>query len=218
MIQFTACAIHEPSEHGLRGIAIAVRDIDKNIISPGGLMKRNAAFAATLASAIFVAAPLGALAQTQAASATMGNDLPPTDKAFVQAASSSGSTEIDAAKLASTQSQDKDVRSFAHHMIVDHTKLALQLKMAAPHGVTVPKDNSDVSALDSLKALHGKEFDTAYIQKVGVQGHQEAVQAFQKEAQDGQNASLKKAAQKALPTIQEHLKMAQDLAAKKGAQ
>ncbi len=167
-------------------------------------MKRNALVAA-MASTLLAATPLAALAQTQAAETTMGNDLPPTDKVFVQAASSAGSTEIDAAKLASTQSQDKDVRSFAHHMLIDHTKLAMQLKMAAPHGVSVPKDNSDVSVLDSLRALHGKEFDTAYIQKVGVQGHQEAVQALQKEAQDGQNPSLKKAAQKALPTIEEHL-------------
>jgi putative membrane protein len=177
-------------------------------------MKRNAALAATL----FVAAPMAAFAQTQAASTTMGNDLPPTDKAFVQAASSSGSTEIDAAKLATQQSQDKDVKSFAHHMMVDHAKLTMQLKMAAPKGVSVPKDNSDPSVLESLKALKGKEFDAAYIQKVGVQGHQEAVTAFQTEAQQGQDASLKKAAQNALPTIQEHLKMAQALAAKKGVQ
>lgn len=181
-------------------------------------MKRNATLRAALASAVIAAVPLGALAQTEAASTTMANDLPPVDKAFVQAASSAGSTEIDAAKLAGKQSQDKDVKNFAHHMMVDHTKLAMQLKMAAPHGVSVPMSNADPSALESLKALHGKEFDTAYIQKLGVQGHQEAVEVFQKEAQEGQNARLKQAAQKALPTIEQHLKMAQDLAAKKGVQ
>ena len=184
-------------------------------------MKRTAtllAAATSAAIAVIAAVPPAALAQTEAASTTMANDLPPVDKAFVQAASAAGSTEIDAAKLATKQSQDKDVKSFAHHMMVDHTKLAMQLKMAAPHGVSVPKDNSDPSALDSLKPLHGKQFDTAYIQHMGVQGHQDAMQLFQKEAQEGQNAKLKQAAQKALPTIQEHLKMAQDLAAKKGVQ
>ncbi|BAN23192.1 DUF4142 domain-containing protein [Caballeronia insecticola] len=181
-------------------------------------MKRNATLFAALASTILVAAAPVALAQTEAASTTMANDLPPVDKAFVQAASAAGSTEIDAAKLATKQSQDKDVKDFAHHMMIDHTRLALQLKMAAPHGVTVPMSNSDPSTIESLKALHGKEFDAAYIQKVGVQGHQEAVQVFQKEAQEGQNAKLKEAAQKALPTIQQHLKMAQELAAKKGVQ
>ena len=146
----------------------------------------------------------------------MANPLPDQDKAFVQAASMSSSTEIDAAKIAMTNSSDKDVKSFARHMMMDHTKLTVQLKMAAPKGVTVPKDNSDTSILDSLKPLKGKEFDTAYISKVGVEGHKEAVDAFQKEISDGQNADLKKAATKALPTIEDHYKMAQALAAKKG--
>jgi predicted outer membrane protein len=128
----------------------------------------------------------------------------------------SSSTEIDAAKLAATRSSDKDVKSFARHMMADHTKLTVQLKMAAPHGVTVPKDNSDTAVLDSLKPLKGKAFDALYIQKVGLEGHQKAVSAFQQEASSGQNADLRTAAQKALPTIQEHYAMAKSLAAKKG--
>jgi predicted outer membrane protein len=155
-------------------------------------------------------------AQTQAASTTATNPLPQADKDFVQAASMSSSTEIDAAKLATSNSGDKDVKSFAHHMMLDHTKLTVQLKMAAPHGVEVPKDNSDTSVLDALKPLKDKEFDQAYIKRVGLEGHRSAIAAFEKEISDGQNADLKKAAQKALPTIKEHYKMAQDLAVKKG--
>ncbi|KDR31912.1 DUF4142 domain-containing protein [Caballeronia zhejiangensis] len=181
-------------------------------------MKAHSALVTLVAAGFIGAAPITVLAQTQAASTTQANDLPAVDKAFVQAASESSSTEIDTAKLATSQSQDKDVKSFAHHMMIDHTKLTMQLKMAAPHGVEVPTDNSDTTVIDALKPLKGKEFDTMYIQKVGVEGHQKAVAAFQKEAQEGQNADLKKAAQKALPTIQKHLKMAQDLAAKKGVQ
>jgi predicted outer membrane protein len=157
------------------------------------------------------------LAQTtQAASTTSANQLPNPDKEFVQAASMSSSTEIDAAKMAEAQSEDKDVKSFARHMAIDHTKLTAELKMAAPHGVTVPKDNSDTTVLASLKPLRGKEFDTAYIKQVGLAGHKKAVEVFQTEASSGQNAELKKAAQKALPTIKKHLEMAQDLATKKG--
>jgi putative membrane protein len=163
--------------------------------------------------------PAWAQAQdSQAASTTAANNLPNPDKDFVQAASMSSSTEIDASKLALTQSSDADVKSFARHMAMDHTKLTVQLKLAAPHGVTVPKDNSDTTVLDSLKGLSGTAFDQAYIKQVGLEGHQKAVETFQKEADGGQNASLKKAAQKALPTIQEHLKMAQALASKKNVQ
>lgn len=59
--------------------------------------------------------------------------------------------------------------------------------MAAPHGVAVPKDNSDMAVLNSLSGLHGKAFDTAYIKQVGLDGHEKAVAAFQTEADGGQN-------------------------------
>jgi putative membrane protein len=170
---------------------------------------------ATLCSSLTAIAPI-ASAQTQAASTTAANPLSNTDEDFVQAASQSSSTEIEASKLATKNSSDKDVKSFAHHMIIDHTKLAMQLKMALPHGITVPQGNADTAMLDSLKNLKGKDFDTAYIQKVGLQGHREAIAAFKKEISDGQNSDLKKAAQKGLPTIEKHYKMAQELATKKG--
>lgn len=157
-------------------------------------------------------------AGTQAASTTAANPLPQPDRDFVQAASMSSSTEIDAAKLAQKNTKDKDVKSFAHHMMVDHTKMTVELKAAAPHGVEVPKDNSDTSVLNDLKPLKDKEFDDAYIAKVGLKGHEDAIAAFKKEISDGQNASLKKLAKKGLPTIEHHYQLAQQLAKKKGVQ
>jgi predicted outer membrane protein len=174
---------------------------------------------ALTAALVYAAAlPITGVAQqaTQAASTTEANPLPQPDKDFVQAASQSGSTEIDAAKLAMKRSNDKDVKSFARHMVLAHTKLTIALKAAAPHGVRVPKDNSDTAVLDSLNNLSGKEFDAAYIQKVGVEGHRQAIQAFRTEIEQGQNAALKKAAADAMPTIQEHYRMAQQLSGSKG--
>src|SRR5882757_10338574 len=85
---------------------------------------------ASIAAALVPLAAAGVtFAQTQAASTTAANDLPSPDKQFVQAASMSSSTEIDASELVAKQSQDADVKSFAHHMEMDHTKLALSLKM-----------------------------------------------------------------------------------------
>jgi putative membrane protein len=193
---------------------------------------RSAGFEAALVAAAFTIAPLAlgvnsAYAQNTpenttknatdnpAASSTNGaQGMSETDSQFVKTAAVSGTTEIDAANLAMRQSNDKSVKAFAAHMIADHTKLAMQLKAAVPHGVDVPKD-ADTSALDSIRSLKGSDFDSAYISKFGVQGHKDAIAAFQDEAQNGQDASLKKAAQKALPTIQHHYAMAQELAKKK---
>jgi predicted outer membrane protein len=95
--------------------------------------------------------PIAATAQTQAASTTASNPLAQVDQDFVQAASLSSSTEIDAGKLATSKSSDNDVKSFALHMMLDHARLTVQLKMAVPHGVEVPKDNPDPTILDSLR-------------------------------------------------------------------
>jgi putative membrane protein len=101
-------------------------------------------------------------------------------------------------------------------MIEDHTRLSRDLTAALPSNVQVPKNDADNAVLESLRPLKGKQFDDAYIEKVGLQGHKEAIAAFQREATDGQVAQIKDAAAKALPTIQHHYQMAQELARKKG--
>jgi predicted outer membrane protein len=177
-------------------------------------LRYSAALVAALCTAPL--APVASLAFAQSSSPPAGGaTLSDTDQKFVNTAATAGTTEIDAAKLALHRSSDKDVKMFAGHMIADHTKLAVQLKMAAPHGTELPK-GPDNAALDALKPLKGADFDSAYLSKLGVQGHKEALAAFQDEADNGQNASLKKAAKSALPTIQHHYAMAQDLAKKKG--
>lgn len=157
-----------------------------------------------------------ATAQAQEASAVGSPDLAAADQKFVETASMSNSTEIDASKLAQTHSNDKDVRTFARKMIMDHTKLMVQMKMGAPKGVKVPKDDSDTGLIDKLKNLKGKDFDTLYIQQVALAGHKKAVAAFQDEIANGTDAKLKAAAQKALPTIQGHYEAGQKLAQSKG--
>ncbi|MCG1054468.1 DUF4142 domain-containing protein [Mycetohabitans sp. B5] len=155
-------------------------------------------------------------AQTQAASTTAANPLSSVDRDFIQAATMSSSTEIDAGKIAHKNTSNADVRSFARHMIADHMRLTVQLKAVAPHGVVVPKDNSDTALLDSLKPLIGADFDRAYVRKMGLEMHKQTIAAFEKEAKEGENPSLKQAALEALPTLREHYKMSQNLAEKLG--
>ena len=61
-----------------------------------------------------------------------------------------------------------------------------------------------------LEAKSGDEFDRAYMQQM-VKDHQAAIELFQKQAQDGQNAQLKQFAQQTLPKLQDHLRMAQQI-------
>ena len=66
-----------------------------------------------------------------------------------------------------------------------------------------------------LEKMKGHEFDHAYMQHM-VQAHKQAVSAFEREAKSGHDADVKAWAEKTLPTLREHLKMATEVSAKLG--
>jgi predicted outer membrane protein len=125
------------------------------------------------------------------------------------------STQIDAARIATARSTDRDVKAFAERVASDDAKVSAALRAASPRGVDVPKNDPDVAALDSVKNLRGADFDKAYIEQVALGGGQKTLSAFQAEIASGRNEPLKDAARKALPTIQQHYAMAQELAKRK---
>jgi putative membrane protein len=61
--------------------------------------------------------------------------------------------------------------------------------------------------------LHGKAFDDQYTHAM-VEDHNKAVKLFQQEERSGRNTELKQFAQKTLPTLEEHQKMALELSRK----
>jgi putative membrane protein len=63
--------------------------------------------------------------------------------------------------------------------------------------------------MSRLEKLNGAEFDRAYMQDM-VRDHQEDVAEFKKESENGGDQDLKGFAAKTLPTLQQHLQMAQD--------
>jgi putative membrane protein len=141
-----------------------------------------------------------------------GTKLTPADQQFVQDASQADATEIAASKVALKNSSDPRVKKFAQQMITEHTKLSLGMAvLVAKQGFT-STPSADSALVGKLQTLKGKEFDQAYVEQIGVEAHQRAVDLFQQESQSGTNAQLKAAAKHALPTIKHHLEMAQQLA------
>jgi putative membrane protein len=147
-----------------------------------------------------------------------GTKLSPADQQFIQDASQSDATEIAASKIALKNSSDPRVKKFAQQMIADHTKLSHSMgALAAKKGfATTP--SADSALVGKLQTLKGQKFDEAYVEQVGLEAHQRAVDLFQQESQSGTDSQLKAAAARALPVIKHHLEMAQQLAgAMKGA-
>jgi putative membrane protein len=172
---------------------------------------QHSARATVVVCAIAMTAPGAVHAQTSQPAAAQ-TKLSAADQQFVQDASQAGATEIAASKLALKNSSDPQVRKFASQMIADHTKLARNLDVIAEQKGLKSPPSADSAAIGKLQGLKGADFDRAYIADVAVGGHQKAVELFQKESESGADTQLKAAATKALPVIQHHLAMAQQLA------
>jgi putative membrane protein len=135
------------------------------------------------------------------------------DKKFLQDAAMGGMAEVAMGKLAAEKGSSDAVKQYGQKMADDHTKANDELKQAASaQSITIPDtlDSKHQSRIDKLSKLSGAAFDKAYL-KAQVKDHEDDVRAFQDEAQNGTNATVKDFANKTLPTLQEHLTMAKDL-------
>src|SRR5215469_5163887 len=83
-------------------------------------------------------------------------------------------------------------------------------KLAADKGVQLSTalDSKQKSKIDKLAKLSGTDFDKRYISDM-VSDHKTTINAFQKEADKGKDADVKQFASKTLPTIKEHLQLAE---------
>lgn len=172
---------------------------------------------ACMASLLVIATAASAqTAQTAPSAVTPdASRLHAADQAFIADATRTVATQRDAARIATSRSTDRDVKAFAERVSSDNAKISDALRAASPRGVDVPKNDPDAAVLASINNLRGAGFDKTYIEQVALAGEQKALSAFQAEIASGRDEQLKEAAKKALPTIQEHYAMAQDLAKRK---
>jgi putative membrane protein len=97
-------------------------------------------------------------------------------------------------------------------MVDDHSKTNGQLiKILADKKIEVPKElPADAASTKHQLSLPGADFDSEYMTHM-VSDHEKAVALFDKESKEGQDAQLKQFAEQTLPTIQDHLKQAQQI-------
>ncbi|HEY3788791.1 MAG TPA: DUF4142 domain-containing protein [Urbifossiella sp.] len=151
---------------------------------------------------------LGVAAQSSSNSSAQ---VSPSDKMFMDKAAQGGMAEVQLGQLATEKAQSDDVKKFGQRMVDDHSKANDQLKsLASQKSVTLPTDlNAKDQALkDRLSKLSGAQFDHAYMQAM-VKDHKEDIAEFQKEANRGKDSDVKNWASQTLPTLQDHLKMAE---------
>ncbi len=186
-----------------------------------------------LAGTVIVLMSLGAAAQSSdkaagssqdssksASSASGSSQLSAADQTFVKKAAQGGMAEVELGKLATQKASSEDVKKFGQRMVDDHTKANDQLKqIAANKGVTLPTDldSKDQALKDRLSKLDGEKFDQAYMKNM-VRDHTKDVSEFRKESTSGKDSDLKSFASQTLPTLEDHLKEAKNIAPKQDKQ
>ncbi len=138
------------------------------------------------------------------------------DAVFAKKAAEGGMAEVELGKLAADKGTAPEVKAFGQRMVDDHSKANDQLKgIAGQESITLPTDLNakDKAEKARLSKLSGAAFDRAYINHM-VMDHKQDIADFKKEATSGQDDAIKNFAAQTLPTLQDHLKQAQDAQSK----
>lgn len=137
------------------------------------------------------------------------------DAQFSRKAAAAGIAEIQLGELGLRKSSDDNVKNLARRVIEDHRKADAQLAdLGTRKHLDLPSepDAAAAKAQAKLGKKSGHAFDQAW-SKLMIKDHQDAVKLFSTESSKGDDAELRKFAADTLPTLQAHLKSAQQIAA-----
>jgi putative membrane protein len=135
------------------------------------------------------------------------------DASFVKEAAMGGMAEVDLGQLASSHATNDKVKSFGQRMVTDHGKANEQLKtLAASKQIAVaPELDGKHQAVHARMAkLSGSAFDRAYVADM-LADHKKDVAEFMRQSKTATDPDIKAWVIGTLPTLQEHLKMIEEL-------
>ena len=167
---------------------------------------------------VLLAPPVGAQTShpcavgEQAAGTAPKDILDKQDDTFIKQAATGGMAEVELSKIAE-KSENPEIKLFAEQMVRDHTAANNELiniatALCAEMPRTLDADHQRIR--DQLRTAHSGAFDQQYVRAM-VGDHEQADNLFRQEADLGHDPQLRQFAQKTLPTIEEHQKMALEL-------
>jgi putative membrane protein len=173
------------------------------------IIKQSKVLSAAVAIAFAVALlPTGTNAQSGGA---------PTDPQIVGIVTVANQIDINYAKLALSNTKNREVRDFAQQMITDHTSVQNSVNGRAAKLNVTPADSGTSNSLNAqaqqmmqkLQGLRGKAFEKAYIDNK-VAYYQIVINATKTVLiPSAQNAELKSALEGATPLFEGHLQHAE---------
>jgi putative membrane protein len=204
-----ACPSEEPGPSGMGNKQTKTNQKQKQENLP--MLKIIALTITTAALAAFTTVH----AQTETAAA------PPNDAQIAQIVLTADSVDVDYGNLAAKKTKNAQVKAFAETMIRDHTSVNNQATALAKKLGMTPEASDTSKSLKSdgekeiakLKAMHGAEFDKAYIDNE-VAYHESVIGALDKVLlSNAKNAELKNLLEAGRPIFVSHLNHAKEIQA-----
>jgi putative membrane protein len=139
----------------------------------------------------------------------------PADARFIREAAQSSIFEIQTGELAQLRSSNDQVKEYGNRMTSDYGTLQDQLKsIAAKYNFVLPDDMGAknrsimdlVTEISGPVALSQPAFDQVYIGEM-IAAHRTDISAFRTESADGSNPDLRNWAARAIPVMEEHLRL-----------
>jgi putative membrane protein len=180
------------------------------MFTPASVKGLILALSLTLPSGLVLAADTKTGSSNTKSESKLSND----DANFIKEAAQGGMLEVQLGKLAQEKASNEKVRDFGKRMEQDHSKANNQLKkIAADKKVQLADalDKKHKSKVDKLSKLSGSEFDRQYMQAM-VDDHKEDVRKLERVSDKGKDTELKRFASETLPTLKEHLQLAESTA------
>ena len=165
-----------------------------------------AGFAVAISGAAYAQTPKGETPRAQDTK-TMS-----ADHQFAHKAAMGGQHEVAGARFAAGKASNAAVKTLANKLVTDHTAANNELmKLMRTKRIAPEKDAKGEP--EAWRNQAGAGFDRAYVDHV-IAEHEKTITLFEDEAKNGTDAELKAWAEQKLPTLREHLKMAQDTKSK----
>lgn len=127
---------------------------------------------------------------------------------YVAKAGASDQYELQSSRLVLATTRNPELRTFANHMVRDHTKSTADVKRAALRsGVRAGPPHLDATGVRNIAQLRrarGPARDALYIQQQKA-SHDEALRVHGDYARDGAAPPLRRAASNIVPVVQHHI-------------
>ncbi|MBA4147853.1 MAG: DUF4142 domain-containing protein [Verrucomicrobia bacterium] len=133
------------------------------------------------------------------------------EKKFVKNAVQGNVAEVKKGQLAAQKGQSSSVKQFGDKLAKDHQEANDKLiKIAKKKGITVSEElkGKHLATLEHLGNLSGEEFDKAFI-KHAIEDHKKDIREYEKQAREGEDPAIRSFASEMVPTLREHLRIAE---------